>query len=127
MKNKEILQEEEYTIPYHHTIKEDEYAGISYFSVIKILKRILKEINPKSLLDFGCGDGKLIHELKDTKIDLTGIDNSKKAINFAKIFTPNTTFISKDINKYKPTKKFETITAIEVLEHIHPKSLNKII
>jgi 2-polyprenyl-3-methyl-5-hydroxy-6-metoxy-1,4-benzoquinol methylase len=127
MKNKELLQEEEYITPYHHEVKENEYAGISYFSIIRIIIKILKEINPKNLLDFGCGDGKLIYELNDNKTKLTGIDTSEKAINFAKIFTPSAKFIAEDINKYKTKQKFDVITSVEVLEHLQPNDLNKVI
>ena len=127
MKNKEKLQEEEYIFPYHHTIIKEKYSGISYFSIIKIIKEILKKINSKELLDFGCGDGKLIYELKNSKIKLTGIDTSKKAIGFAKAFSPRIEFVSKDINEYTPSSKFDTITSIEVLEHINPSELKNII
>jgi 2-polyprenyl-3-methyl-5-hydroxy-6-metoxy-1,4-benzoquinol methylase len=127
MKNKEILQEEEYLIPYHHTVKEGEYAGISYFSVISIIKKIIKKISPKTILDFGCGDGKLIYELKNQDTELTGIDLSKKAISFAKIFSPKEKFIAEDINNYKPKEKFNMIISIETLEHIPPDQLKNII
>jgi SAM-dependent methyltransferase len=127
MKNKEQLQEEEYIIPYHHTIKRGEYAGISYYSVLDIIKKVVKEINPKNLLDFGCGDGKLIYELSKEKINLTGIDISKKAISFAKIFTPTAKFINSNIINYIPKEKFDLITSIETLEHLPPEELKKFI
>jgi len=39
MENKELLQEGDYDTPYHHIIQENKYAGISYFSVIRIIKK----------------------------------------------------------------------------------------
>jgi 2-polyprenyl-3-methyl-5-hydroxy-6-metoxy-1,4-benzoquinol methylase len=127
MKSKELLQEDEYSIPYHHTINRNSPEGISYFSVIEIIKKIVKEINPKSLLDFGCGDGKLLYELKNLNTSLNGIDMSTKAINFAKIFSPKVNFISGNITNYNFKQKFDMITSVEVLEHIAPENLKELI
>tara|TARA_Y100000034_G_C6895513_1_gene412768 strand:+ start:1260 stop:1970 length:711 start_codon:yes stop_codon:yes gene_type:complete len=127
MKDKEFIQEEEYTFPYHHILKRNEHSGISYFSVINIIKKILKEIESKNLLDFGCGDGRLVRELRNTGVNITGIDISGRAISFARVFSPTSKFISKDISKYKPNSKFDTITSIEVLEHITPLELKNTI
>jgi SAM-dependent methyltransferase len=121
------LQENEYITPYHHTIKKEEYAGISYFSVIDIIKKIINKISPKTILDFGCGDGKLIYELKNKNIKLTGIDISKKAISFAKLFSPEEKFIVENLSDFKTEEKFDLVTSVETLEHIPPEQLKNII
>jgi 2-polyprenyl-3-methyl-5-hydroxy-6-metoxy-1,4-benzoquinol methylase len=76
---------------------------------------ILNEIkkNPKktiSILEFGCGGGRLIkylnQNLKNKKINYIGVDLSKKLLELAKKDNPKNTFICDDITNYiKKTKQ----------------------
>ncbi len=128
MNNQKKLQESEYILPYHHSLNQNKKTGIFYFSLINIIKDKIDKLNSKKILDFGCGDGKLIYELsKKQELDLTGIDISKRATSFAKIFTPNVEFIQGNILEYKPNEKYGTIITMETLEHISKKELPKII
>ena len=57
----------------------------------RIVNKILM-INPKSIIDFGCGSGNTLFKIKQSRpeIVILGIDISSKAINFCKISTlPN--------------------------------------
>ena len=128
MNNKKGLQEAEYFLPYHHALKKNKKTGIFYFSLINLIKERINKFKAKKILDFGCGDGKLINELsKNQNLNLTGIDISKRAISFAKIFTPLSSFIHNDLMKYNPQLKFDMIITMETLEHIPPEELPKII
>ncbi|KKQ89805.1 MAG: Methyltransferase domain protein [Candidatus Curtissbacteria bacterium GW2011_GWC2_38_9] len=86
--------------------------------------RILKEFMGKtsgSLLDIGCADGtttaqiqKLHHGLK-----ITAIDYYQKAIKYAKATNQGINFLVADAHKLPfKNRSFDTVTAIEVLEHL---------
>lgn len=45
---------------------------------------ILKKINPKNILDVGCGIGRTINIFKQSDFKVIGIDNSEISVNFCK-------------------------------------------
>ena len=133
-KIKQRYQEEEYQFPYHYLLDYDDSAidivkrynyGFVHYTITWLIKRILSQIKPKSLLDVGCGDGKLIYEILNNNNlqvsikDVIGIDTDNRAIEFAKIFnsTNNAQFISGDIHQYTH-EPFDLIILTEVIEHM---------
>ena len=92
-----------------------------------VLRNNTANLGTKTLLDVGCGDGRFCYEMKNEKIKITGLDYSKKAIQFAKAFNPKILFINKDLIEYETNKKFDYIILIETLEHIKPELLDKFI
>ena len=94
---------------FFHNIKtpiiEDHYRRIGQFS--KILKN-------KNVLDFGCGWGGFLRNLKKTK-SLNGIELRNECIKFIKKNHKKIN-ISENIDTFK--KKFDVITMFHVLEHI---------
>ncbi len=125
LSKEQLEQEKEYKIPYHHLLKKGELRGIEYFSYLDIIIRLLKEYNPEKILDVGCGDGRVAKELNKHFKNIVGVDYSRRAISFAKRFSPNVPFgvidFTKEINKYK--SKFGAVVCVEVLEHIQPQKL----
>lgn len=137
-------QERKYEFPYHYIPKYDiEYNnfslfrvlgwGASYLSYIRLIVKLIKNYNFNSLIDIGCGDGRLLFELRKQfpEKKLTGIDISEKALMFAKAFNDNKTeLICKDFTDKKSLTyasgnpiKYDIITLIDVLEHIHPNEV----
>jgi len=130
------IQEARYIFPYHHLVDFEKFSnykvlswGIEYYGYINRIIDIIKQINFNSLLDVGCGDGKLIFEImkfsKDKKV--VGVDLSEKAIGFAKAFNyeNGAQFYCGDLADIK--EKFDVVTLIETLEHIPNKEVNKFI
>lgn len=122
MKNN--LQENSYSFPYHYAdMASEEFKNIlaiEYLEKIDTIIQILQLSKKISMVDVGCGDGRLLHEArKQTKL-LTGIDCSKRAIDFAKAFNPDTIFNYLDITEdgYVSSEKFDRVTCIDVLEHL---------
>ncbi len=128
-KNKFIIQDSQYVFPYHHLVSFDKFKnyesmpwGAEYYAYIKYVLVLIKHLNFNSLLDVGCGDGKMIFELmKDSSNKgkkVVGIDLSEKAILFAKAFNYNngTEFYIENIDNIN--MKFDLITLIETIEHI---------
>lgn len=98
-------------------------AGGRWFN--HLLKLTLKHVNPviiKSVADIGCGVGNktafLAEHFKGAQVD--GFDFSEPGIATAKRNhkQKNVTFSTEDITKTKYQKKYDLITAFDVLEHI---------
>ena len=84
---------------------EDDYRRANQFG--KLLKN-------KNILDFGCGWGSFLSNIKNYK-SLNGVELRKECINHIKNKNKKIN-ISNDINYFK--KKFDIITMFHVLEHI---------
>jgi len=132
---KAALQECEYSFPYHYIpnlsdgmVSCARFAGwgIAYVSVLERVINIIKSYEFNSLIDVGCGDGRLLYELY--KIypakRLVGLDNSETPLRFARAFSPDIQFICGDISDshFHSIQRFEIAILIEVLEHIPPDS-----
>ncbi|MGE5541239.1 MAG: class I SAM-dependent methyltransferase [Bacillota bacterium] len=132
MPSREELQDEQYEFPYHHLVQrgfsETRHLpwGYEYASYLDFLIETLVERNPKSLLDIGCGEGKLILELESAlpSTTLTGIDFSERAIAFARAFCPDVTFeVARLETLAARNATFDAFTSVEVIEHIPPDEL----
>ena len=100
-----------------------------------VLRKILVNINKNTgfprkktyVLDIGCGNGEFCNFLSKIGFNVTGIDNSDTGINIAKENFPEIQFVNKCIYDLSPenlNKKFDIITAVEVIEHLaEPKKL----
>jgi len=73
----------------------------------------------EKILDLGCGNGRLLDFLKDKNIIYTGVDNSEKLIEIAKIKNPQANFLAADsLNLPFQDNYFDKIFSIAVLHHI---------
>lgn len=130
--NKFELQDREYEFPYHYipTYTKEGFArtrelywGGEYLSYMKFIVDKLVENGSDSVLDVGCGDGRLCNILKDNKRinRIKGIDLSEKSIAWARLFNPDIEFEVKDVAL--ETEKWDVVTLIEVIEHIPDESI----
>tara|TARA_B100001121_G_C18606108_1_gene581907 strand:+ start:373 stop:1131 length:759 start_codon:yes stop_codon:yes gene_type:complete len=133
-----IAQDNLYNFPYHYL---PEMIGqkiikpfrvhfwlYDYLLLHQFLKEKLKDFNKVNILDFGCGDGKLINGLNNSgKNNLYGYEISKRAMAFFKAFNPEVQLINddKDINQYY--NFFDVIIFSEVIEHIADNEVNNVI
>ncbi|MCJ7701808.1 MAG: class I SAM-dependent methyltransferase, partial [Anaerolineales bacterium] len=77
---------------------------------------ILDELKPLSLLDIGCGDGRLLNMLSGKIDHLVGVDKLEAPILFAQAFNPGLQFYVGEAAEVPD--RFQVTTLIEVLEHI---------
>lgn len=77
-----------------------------------------------SILDAGCGNGRLLEAFKDKQIDYSGFDSSSDLIKLAKENYPNNNFFVHDIlNKIDRTDKYDFIFSVAVILHIPSQEL----
>jgi SAM-dependent methyltransferase len=122
------FQEDEYFFPYHYIIDNDT-TWKEYFSYTHYLRTAIQKHfkNGQSLLDAGCGDGRFLYELRTLPLHCSGIDFSKRAIAFARIFNPDVQFFTEDLATLCFENAFDYIAFIETLEHIMPDDVNTVV
>jgi SAM-dependent methyltransferase len=126
MSEKFNFQDRQYRFPYHYIPHFDEHGipsrmqflpwGFEYLCYIQYVKNLVQSYAPLSLLDVGCGDGRLLGLLSKSGIKLCGVDPSVQAIGLARALRPDVDYrctTAKEI-----AEQFDLVTAIEVLEHI---------
>jgi len=125
-RNRSEIQDKQYDFPYHHIPYFDDTGtaksirslswGLDYLCYLKHLCEEIHSYGPQSLLDVGCGDGRLLGTLGPEINEKVGVDLSEKAIRFARAFHPEITFHQTKVADLNAV--FDVVTAIEVLEHI---------
>jgi 2-polyprenyl-3-methyl-5-hydroxy-6-metoxy-1,4-benzoquinol methylase len=96
-------------------LKFDEIMG--HFCV----KTVLEYGKRSKLLDIGCGEGSLTVQFEPYYSMIVGVDASKKNIDVAKKKYANRYHIRYDhslIEEFLPTDKFDTISMVNLLEHV---------
>lgn len=90
-------------------------------ATISRIKEWLPLDNNSGILDIGCGFGNLLWAFKEKGLNnLTGIDISEEQIIIAKKLNPDINFSCIDLITYLQTtiKKYDLITAFDVIEHL---------
>ncbi|MDR2341640.1 MAG: class I SAM-dependent methyltransferase [Campylobacteraceae bacterium] len=86
--------------------------------------QIINSLNPKNILDFGCGNGRLLERLKESKREAIGIDLSLDMVK--KALLKNVKAYQKNIKELND--KFELIiAAADVLNYLNQKELNEVL
>lgn len=120
------IQERQYDFPYHLVPFSDASGALiewrelrwahEYMCYMLHVAELVRSLRPRSVLDIGCGDGRLLVELGPGVERLVGVDLSERAIRFARAFAPHAEFIAVDANSLSET--FDVVVAVEVLEHV---------
>lgn len=127
MSLKETLQEGEYDFPYHHLVTLQPFSesrhlfwGFKYAAYVQYVVDALGARSWDSLVDFGCGDGKVTREIAKAfpGKHIIGVDYSEKSLRFARAFAPHLSF------ETASEQQFDAFVLIEVLEHIDPTHMN---
>lgn len=138
MNGDQKIQEDQYEFPYHFIPEVDHGAIITnrflqwsmvYMGYITMVRDEILKIDAKSIIDVGCGDGRVFYELEklDTSRKYHGIDVSDKALKFANAFTEHSSFQNFDIIEKPYPEKFDLCAYIETIEHIPPDQIKSMI
>jgi SAM-dependent methyltransferase len=100
-------------------------SSIFEYNYVPVAEAILNQYNPKSVIEFGCGNGELSKILAKTGIEVIAIDGYSNP-DFEGY--DNITFLKIDLNdpasveKYLTpiNKKYDVAICLEVAEHLHP-------
>lgn len=136
MTSKFAIQDNQYKFPYHHLVQFGGFSssmtmawGFEYYAYVQKVVSLVGQLNPKSLLDVGCGEGKMILELSKVIPGeiMHGVDLSERAILFAKAFNygNGSTFECRDVSTLSDT--YDVITLIETIEHIPDEDISKFV
>lgn len=126
MKTKFDLQDDLYAFPYHYlpTLDADGAIrlhrqlawGLEYLTYMTFVAKLVQTQGVESLLDVGCGDGRLLHMLRGQVPRLSGVDLSPRAIVLAQALNPDLDFLCADVAQIQD--RYAMVSLIEVLEHI---------
>lgn len=105
------------------------YSRAEIRGLVKIIVRLIANLevrliakklkNKGSVLEIGCGNGKLTRELARFGFQIVGIDTSSEAIRLAKSLKGKVEFIKGDARELKfKDGQFDTVLCLHVLEHV---------
>ncbi|MCK4870755.1 MAG: class I SAM-dependent methyltransferase, partial [Gammaproteobacteria bacterium] len=92
----------------------DYNSALAYYQAIACLEHA----RGNSLLDMPCGDGTLTSLMAPKFERVVGIDASSKHLALAKEALPAAEFYESLIEEFETEERFNTITMINVLEHV---------
>lgn len=126
------LQDEQYTYPYHYVPHFDSDGhgvrhrmigrGFEYLCYVAHVVERVEELAPESVLDAGCGDGRVIGSLPSVPRRV-GVDLSERAIRFARAFHEAVEFHVADPDDLD--ERYDVVLAVEVLEHIPDEDVSR--
>lgn len=126
--DKQGLQETRYIFPYHHLCGRENGCwnaaralpwAYEYLALIEVVVDEVLRQKPRRVLDFGCGDGRLLVDLAERGVtELAGVDVSDRALSFTRGFLGESPVALYRRLDELSEAKFDVVVAMEVLEHI---------
>jgi 2-polyprenyl-3-methyl-5-hydroxy-6-metoxy-1,4-benzoquinol methylase len=105
-------------------------ASCAHAYLLAPVKQLVQSLGKKgTVLDLGCGNGSLSHELSKLGFEVHGIDGSESGIQIAREAFPQVQFLLGDVeNDLSPdpfqAESFDVVVSTEVVEHLyHPRRL----
>lgn len=93
----------------------------------RLILNALGSLKGKKCLDVGCGDGNFTSDLAK-EAEVSGIEYSERAIQFAKRRVPEASFFVMDLTSMKfADKSFDVVTCLDVIEHLRDSVVEKAI
>jgi SAM-dependent methyltransferase len=99
--------------------------GLDYLTYVTHVVGLIRELQPESLCDVGCGDGRLVNLASAFVPRVVGVDVSERAVAFARAFNPGARIVCQDVSEVGGN--FDVVTLIEVLEHVPSESMGDFI
>jgi SAM-dependent methyltransferase len=119
-------QAAEYEFPYHHLphvapgrgarLGRVLRGGMEYLAYSAAVVDQVRALAPRSVLDVGCGDGRLLADLVGVAEVLRGVDLDERAVAYAQAFVPAAQIRAEPVEAL--TEEFDVVTCVETLEHV---------
>lgn len=101
----------------------------------KLLTRLLTPMPFESVLDVGCGGGRIGRLIKGIRpsAEYTGVDISDQALKVARSYLPKADLIQSSVQDFEPTERWDTrhkwdlVLTCEVLMHIEPPDIEAVV
>jgi SAM-dependent methyltransferase len=101
-----------YDSEYFESFKES-----SLGSARVIVPLVFKWVRPRSVIDFGCGQGDWLSVWKEAGCDVTGVDGDW--VNREKLAIPPESFVTHDLTKpYDTSRLYDLAMSVEAAEHL---------
>lgn len=109
----------------YNDIAEDFHETRKKYLWPELLNLTSEVKNGDSVLDVGCGNGRLLEAFKDREVKYLGVDNSEELIKFAKEQYPDREFSVANILELGkvPQMNFDHVFSIAVLHHLPGEKL----
>ena len=109
---------------------EGSAASCAHAYLLAPVKRLVQSLGKKGpVLDLGCGNGSLSHELSKLGFEVHGVDRSESGIQIAREAFPQVQFSLGDVEEVLSpdpfqAESFDVVVSTEVVEHLyHPRRL----
>lgn len=83
-----------------------------------VIERTFPRFTGKRFLEIGCGTGYVLRELDRMGLTVTGLDMHADGLVFARKRVPDAVFITGDMFRFTPKKRFDAVGIFDVIEHI---------
>src|SRR3989338_2350417 len=114
------IQEEQYITDgaYHWKLDPKKRGGYMRLVKYNIILQKVRDINPKTILEVGCGDGYFIELLRREFPQTFGLDYLPIALELAHTYAPNLGLIQSDAGDLPiESNSIDLICCIEMIEH----------
>lgn len=135
------IQESRYEFPYHWlasygadgaswTISRELRWGLEQLGLLHAVTGTILDLAPSAVLDVGCGDGRLVHELLASGVRrVEGLDLAPRAIAFAQAFLgpDRADLVRCAAVQDGPAGPFDVVSLVEVIEHVPEADLDPLL
>jgi len=118
-----VSAEQDYWRERGQTMESGYKASDAHLAQQTALLKVLGPIKFKSVLDVGCGFGRIGELLADRDVDYTGIDVSDEMIRAARKRLPDGKFRTTSLEAFAPTETYDLVLAVEFLMHVPPEEV----
>jgi cyclopropane fatty-acyl-phospholipid synthase-like methyltransferase len=107
---------EQYTPEYFDSFKDSSRASAEV-----VVPIVMDWVNPKSVIDMGCGLGMWLSVWREAGCDVVGVDGHW--VDRSQLAIPPDRFVTQDLSQlYVPERRYDLAMSVEAAEHLPPEA-----